>query len=66
MSTDKERFLESMVQLGIRARQQPMACNMFEKPCDLLTCHQKHTCLWTKEEAEKIQSKGESGLDTKE
>jgi hypothetical protein len=43
-----------------------MACNMFEKPCDLLTCHQKHTCLWTKEEAEKIQSKGESGLDTKE
>lgn len=27
-----------------------MKCNMFSKPCDLLTCHTKHKCLWTIEE----------------
>jgi hypothetical protein len=51
--------LNAIIELGLRARSQPMDCNMFEKKCTLLTCHTKHRCLWTKEEAQKEKGVGE-------
>jgi hypothetical protein len=50
-----------IVNAMVKAKENPMDCNMFEKKCDLLTCHTKGKCLWTKEEAEaqgrKLKSK---------
>ena len=46
-----------MINLAIRqamqAKEGSMKCNMFDKPCTLLTCHTKGKCLWSKEEAER-------------
>jgi hypothetical protein len=30
----------------INQKNEPMKCLMFDKNCDLLTCHTKHKCLW--------------------